>query len=141
MIVDGVIFSCAAALAVFIPLRKRYDKRGFFPFSFFFLFFAERIGFGRCSNKGYFPRKEDVFWGGRNIIYSLYFDDGSQIIGSCRETRVIYLFNVYEGVRFMRGLKKNIHPWSKFNSKLSFDYCVIGRKKKNVNRIWKKGKG
>lgn len=29
MIVDGAIFSCAA-LAVFIPLRKRYDKRGFF---------------------------------------------------------------------------------------------------------------
>lgn len=51
MIVDGVIFSCAA-LAVFIPLRKRYDKRDFF---------LPRIGFARCSNKGYFPRKKDVF--------------------------------------------------------------------------------
>lgn len=43
MIVDGVIFSCAAALAVFIPLRKRYDKRGFFPFSFFFSFFCREL--------------------------------------------------------------------------------------------------
>lgn len=53
MIVDGAIFSCAA-LAVFIPLRKRYDKRGFF---------LPRIGFGPLLEQRIFSEEERCFLG------------------------------------------------------------------------------